>query len=43
MLNNLEFSWLDEYFSVCFIESAVSATLKIEKLAREFMEFWIVA
>lgn len=38
VLNNLESSWFDGYFSICFIESAVSAAPKIERLVREFMQ-----
>ena len=38
VLNNLESSWFDECFNMCFIESAVSAAPKIEKLVGEFIE-----
>ena len=35
---DLESSWFDECFSMCFIESAVSAAPKIDRLVREFIE-----
>lgn len=38
VLNNLESSWFDEYFDVCFIESAVNAAPKIRKLVEEFIQ-----
>ena len=37
VLNNLESSHLDRYFTHCFIESATSAAPKIESLVREFL------
>ena len=38
VLNNLKSSWFDEYFSICFIKSAVSAAPKIERLVGEFIK-----
>lgn len=37
ILNNLESSWFNKYFNMCFIESAVSAAPKIEKLVEKFI------
>ena len=38
VLNNLKSSWFDGYFSICFIESAVSAAPKIDRLVEKFIE-----
>lgn len=37
VLNNLESSWLDRYFDVCFIEPASRAAPKITALIHEFL------